>query len=388
MKYLLLGAGLRGTSIAHDLLYHAEGTTRLHIFDADTETPDELAARLDDPRVTTTAGDIRDNDTVGPLMADADVTLSTVNYWFNADLAALAVANRCHFLDLGGNKDIVARELELHEEAKEAGVTIVPACGLAPGLAGILGYWLADQLDEVTTVRLRVGGLPADPLPPMNYKVAFPVQELINQYIEPAVVIRGGKLQTVPSLTELEPVTFPEPYGELEAFLTGGGTSTLPQSLLGRVPDLDSKTIRYRGHCAQVRLLHELGLTGSTPVEIDGARIAPRKVLAHCMDRALALPGDDVVLVLCWAEGWRDGKATRHSVRIVDRHDRNTDLSAMMRMTGFPTAIIATMLASGEINAPGARRQELIVPGDRMLAELRRRNVAVEDWESEPGAPA
>ena len=388
MKYLLLGTGLQGTAIAHDLLNFAERTTALHLMDADAEALSALASRLDDQRITTTCGDVTDATVVGPLTAEADVAISAVNYWFNADLAEVAVANRCHFLDLGGNNDIVAREFALDDAAREAGVTIVPDCGLAPGLAGILGYWLADGLDEVSCVRLRVGGLPREPRPPMNYKIVFSVQGLINEYIEPAVVIRDGRLQNVPSLTELEPLTFPEPFGELEAFQTSGGTSTLPQSLLGRVPDLDYKTIRYRGHCAQVRLLHQLGLTDNRPVDIGGVTISPRKVLAHCLDRTLTVPGEDVVLVLCWAEGMRDGQAVRHSVRIIDRHDPVTELSAMMRMTGFPAAIIASMLAAGEINAPGAQRQELVVPGDRMLAELRRRGIEVEEWTSDPGAPA
>jgi len=93
---------------------------------------------------------------------------------------------------------------------------MIPDCGLAPGLAGILGYWLADGLDRAESLKLRVGGLPADPVPPMNYKVVFSVQGLINEYIEPAVVIRDGRLQTVPSLSELETLVFPEPFGELE----------------------------------------------------------------------------------------------------------------------------------------------------------------------------
>jgi lysine 6-dehydrogenase len=283
----------------------------------------------------------------------------------------------------------VAREFELDGAARQRGVAIVPDTGLAPGLAGILGYWLVDGLEKPEALRLRVGGLPADPRPPMNYKVVFSVEGLINEYIEPAVVIRDGRLQTVPSLSELEHLVFPAPFGELEAFQTSGGTSTLPRTLAGRIPNLDYKTIRYKGHCAQVRLLHELGLTDSRPVEFPGGKVAPRQMLAHRMNAALDLPGDDVVLVLCEVEGWNaDGKAVRKSVRIIDRHDPVNDTSAMMRMTGYPAAIIARMLASGEIAERGALCQEKVVPGDRMVAELKSRGVAIEVWESAPGEPA
>lgn len=389
MKYLLLGAGLQGTAMAFDLLTQAEGTTGLMIFDANAEALATLTARLDDPRVQTTCGDVRDAELIGPLMAEADVALSAVNYWFNADLASLAVENRAHFLDLGGNNDIVAREFELHDRAQEMGVSVVPDCGLAPGLAGILGYHLVDRLEKPESLKLRVGGLPADPLPPMNYKVVFSVQGLINEYIEPAVVIRNGRLQTVPSLSELEHLTFPAPFGELEAFQTSGGTSTLPQTLLGRLPDLDYKTIRYKGHCAQFRLLHELGLTDAVPQEFPGGKVSPRELLARVMDTKLDLPGEDVVLVLCEAEGFdAEGQGVRHSIRIIDRHDAANNISAMMRMTGYPAAIIAAMLASGEIKAPGAQCQESIVPGERMIAELRRRGVEIEEFSGVPGEPA
>ncbi len=389
MKYLLLGAGLQGTAIAHDLLKQAEGTSGLTVVDGNADSLEKLATRLNDPRLVTVCGDVRDGEIIAPLMAEAAVAISAVNYWYNADLAALAVAGKAHFLDLGGNNDIVAREFQLDEDAKTAGVTIVPDCGLAPGLAGILGYWLVDGLEKADSLKLRVGGLPANPLPPMNYKVVFSVQGLINEYMEPAIVIRNGKLRTVPSLSELETLRFPEPFGELEAFQTSGGTSTLPQTLAGRVPDLDYKTIRYKGHCAQFKLLFELGLCDSKPRIGSEGKMSPREMLAQLMDEKLALPGPDVVLLQAEVVGFENGdQAIRRTVRIIDHHDEQNDISAMMRMTGYPAAIIAQLLASGEISAPGAKQQELIVPGDRMIELLRERGVNIEIFENQPGEPA
>jgi lysine 6-dehydrogenase len=389
LNYLLLGAGLQGTAIAFDLLHHAPDTRKLVIVDADKANLAALADRLKDERVITVCSDVRDQDAMAPLMTAADVAISAVNYWFNATLATVAVENRAHFLDLGGNNDIVAQEFELDDQAVAKGVTVIPDCGLAPGLAGILGYWLVDSLDRTESLKLRVGGLPANPLPPMNYKVVSSVQGLINEYIEPAVVIREGRLKTVPSLSELETLVFPDPYGELEAFQTSGGTSTLPRTLAGRVPNLDYKTIRFKGHCAQFRLLAELGLCDSTPREFRDGKVAPREVLASLMEEKLDLPGEDVVLLLAEAEGWTSSdQAVRKAVRIIDHHDQTNNISAMMRMTGYPAAIIAWMLASGEIKAPGARCQELVVPGDRMVEELRRRGVAIEVMNSDPGGPA
>jgi lysine 6-dehydrogenase len=388
VKYLLLGAGLQGTAIAWDLLRQVDDTEALTIVDRDQGALDRIAAHLgDDARLALVRGDVSESAEIAPHVEQASTVISAVNYWLNDDLTALAIAHGAHFLDLGGNNDIVARQLARDQAARAAGVTILPDTGLAPGLAGILGWHLAGSLDPCESVRLRVGGLPRRPQPPLNYQLVFSVQGLINEYIEDCVVIRGGQIGHVPGLSELESITFPEPFGDLEAFQTSGGTSTLPQSLLGRVNSLDYKTIRYRGHCEQIRLLQDLGMTSSEPEQIDGAWIAPRAMLARRLEAMLPREGDDVVLLLAEAEGHADGQAVRRSIRIIDHNDPATGLSAMMRMTGFPTAIMARMLATGEVTAPGARPQETVVPAERLLDELARRGVAVEQWSSDPSHP-
>ena len=393
MKYLLLGAGLQGTAIAWDLLRQVDDTTLLVVVDRDPAALERLGARCgQDERLTLHTGDVEENAALAPLMAAADTAISAVNYWFNDDLTALAIAHGAHFLDLGGNNEIVARQFARDEAARAAGVTVVPDTGLAPGLAGILGWHLAQSMETCEAVSLRVGGLPTNPRPPLEYQVVFSVQGLINEYIEDCVVIRDGEIRTVPGLSELETLTFPEPFGELEAFQTSGGTSTLPQSLLGRVQSLDYKTIRYRGHGEKIRLLCDLGLTAGEPVEVDGAWVSPRNLLARQLQAVLPREGDDVVLLLAVAEGFAPGpgdtppRAVRRSIRIIDHNAPDTGLSAMMRMTGFPAAIIARLLASGEVDAPGALPQETIIPAERMLAELQRRGVQVEQWESDPAA--
>ncbi|MFH2051729.1 MAG: saccharopine dehydrogenase C-terminal domain-containing protein [bacterium] len=389
MKYVLFGAGLQGTAMAFDLLKHARGTTSVVAVDANPDALSALSAKLDDPRLTTVAGDVSDPALTAPLLAGADVALSAVNYWFNDDLAGLAIAAGAHFLDLGGNNDVVAREFARSDEARDRGVAVVPDCGLAPGLAGILGYHLATGLERCRSLKLRVGGLPARPLPPMNYKVVFSVQGLINEYVEPALVIRDGQVRTIPSLTELETLRFPEPFGELEAFQTSGGISTLPQTLEGRVDNLDYKTIRYKGHCAQFRLLNELGLCDAGPRSFSGGAVSPREMLAAVMQEKLDLPGPDVVLLLAEAEGWdEDGRPVRRSIRIIDHADQENGISAMMRMTGYPAAIIARMLAAGDVTRRGTLNQELVVPADAMIAELRRRQVDVQEFSGDPGEPA
>src|SRR5262249_1219664 len=153
-----------------------------------------------------------------------------------------------NFCDLGGNDAIVRKELLLDEFAKERGIAIVPDCGLAPGLVSILTAAATEGLDDIYEIRLRVGGIPVEPQPPLEYSLAFSVDGLINEYVEDANVIIDGKPTVVPALTNVEEIEFPQPFGVLEAFCTSGGVSTLTETFQNRVQHLDYKTIRYKGH--------------------------------------------------------------------------------------------------------------------------------------------
>src|ERR1044072_7174306 len=134
-------------------------------------------------------------------------------------------------------------------------------------MVSVLAMHGAREVDQLDEIHIRVGGLPQNPRPPLDYQIVFSVEGLINEYVERARVIREGQLVEVESLTELETLDFPDPYGRMEAFQTSGGTSTLPETFAGRVKELDYKTIRYPGHCARFRLLLALRLATSETVE-------------------------------------------------------------------------------------------------------------------------
>src|SRR5690606_38880784 len=170
-------------------------------------------------------------------------------------------------------------QLKLDAEAKAAGVNIIPDCGLAPGMVSVLAAHGAAEFDLVEKINIRVGGLPQEPKTPLKYQLVFSVEGLINEYIESARVIRDGKIAEVESMTELESLEF-EGFPPLEAFQTSGGTSTLPDTFLGKVRDLDYKTIRYAGHCDKFKTMIDHGLCSSDEVVVDFQNVTPRKVFA------------------------------------------------------------------------------------------------------------
>jgi lysine 6-dehydrogenase len=377
MRMLVLGAGQMGRAAAYDMCRQPD-VESVVIADVDGKKAAGAAefARCD--CVAPLELNVRDRGAVLCAMREADAVLGAVSYTVNLGLSRLAIEARVHFNDMGGNNSVVADQLKLDADAKSAGVSIIPDTGLAPGMVSILAMHGVRSMDEVESVRLRVGGLPKHPRPPLNYMLVFSVQGLINEYVEPCVAIRGGELvDDIDPLVDIEEIEFPAPFGRLEAFNTSGGTSTLPQTLLGLVRELDYKTIRYPGHGSTMRAMLELGLMDDTPVEAGGVSVSPRAVLETLIEKNVPTGSDDLVLVRVSVEGTRSGAPVRAVYEMIDESDERTGLTAMMRGTAFPASIVCLMMARGETPS-GAVPQELAVEPDRFIEEFLARGMPLE----------
>lgn len=380
MKVLVLGAGRMGYGAVYDLIKNSADVENVTVADMDATKAKAVADAVDPARVTPREIDISDYEAARDLMRGHESVISCVNYWYNVALSKAAIEVGANFCDLGGNNYIVDDQLGLDAEAKAAGVSIIPDCGLAPGMVSILVMHGARQFDELREIHIRVGGLPQDPQPPLDYQLVFSVEGLINEYIETARVIRDGELRQVESMTELEELTF-DGFPPLEAFQTSGGTSTLPESFLGKVSDLDYKTIRYAGHCDKFRTMIKLGLCSSDEIVADFQKVAPRKVFGRLLEMHLPADQPDYVLVRVEFAGVAGGLEKRFRYDIVDKLDPQTGLSAMMRTTAFPASIIAQMMARGDVFERGATPQEKAIDPDKFVAELDRRNIKVRMYE-------
>lgn len=376
MKILVLGAGRMGHGAAFDLIHNSPGVDSVTIADFDLKKAEAVAEQVGTDRITAHHVDAGNQSDVARLMAHHDAAISCVNYWYNESLSRAAIDTNTHLCDLGGNNYVVDSQLALDEEAKAAGVSIIPDCGLAPGMVSILAMHGAAKFDTVDEIHIRVGGLPQDPQPPLNYQLVFSVEGLINEYIEVARVIRDGKIIEVPSMTELESLEF-DGFPELEAFQTSGGTSTLPDTFLGKIKELDYKTIRYAGHCDKFKTMIDLGLCSSDEILVDYQKVKPRKVFGDLLQKYLPADGPDYVLVRLEFVGVKDDSSKTLRYDIVDKHDDSTGLSAMMRTTAFPASIIAQMMAKGDVLRRGATPQEKAIDPDKFVAELERRDIRI-----------
>lgn len=376
MKILVLGAGRMGLGAVFDLAHNSPDVEAITVADFDLKKAEEVAEKVESPLVTAQRIDVSNVSETVELMKPHDSAISCVNYWYNLELSKAAIATNTNFCDLGGNNYIVDEQLALDEEAKNAGISIIPDCGLAPGMVSILAMHGARKFDEIEEIHIRVGGLPQKPKTALQYQLVFSVEGLINEYIEVARVIRNGEITEVESMTEIETLAF-DGFPPLEAFQTSGGTSTLPDTFLGKIKELDYKTIRYSGHCERFKTMIDLGLCSSEEILVDYARITPRKVFGELLTRHLPADEPDYVLVRLEFVGKTGGTTKRLRYDIVDRQDETTGLSAMMRTTAFPASIIAQMMAKGEVLERGATPQEKAIDPDKFVAELERRNIKI-----------
>lgn len=377
MRYLVLGAGQQGRAIAFDLLRDDEAEVVLA--DNDPDALEDVYSWLDDPRVDLEPIDGESREEVRAAMEDIDVAVSALPYRFNVALTEDAILTGTHLIDLGGNNDVVEAQFQFDPAAREAGVVVIPDCGLAPGLANYLAADACERLTRIDQLKIRVGGLPQRPQGELEYMLTFNVEGLLNEYSEPCLIVRDRETMEVEPLTEIERITFPDPWGELEAFHTSGGLSTLPRTIGHKVDNMDYKTLRYPGHGEKMRALFEQGLFSREPRETSAGPVVPRDLLAKMVEEDCTYPETDVVLVRVYAQGSKNNVPLMARLQIVDRFDKENGITAMMRMTGYPTAILAQMIARGDVTERGVVPGERAIPMDIFRSELKSRDIHVEE---------
>lgn len=380
MRFLVLGGGLQGSAAAFDLLRMSDASVTLA--DAAPEQLPEFLRPYRGKRLAVLKVDARDASNLRDVMRGHAAVLCALPYYFDFEMAQLAVDLGIHFADLGGNTEIVRRQETLDDVARRKGVSVMPDCGLAPGMVNIFAAEGMRRLDRTDIVRLYVGGLPQHPEPPLNYAVVYSLEGVLDYYTTPSCVLRHGVLTEVDALSEVEPVSFPPPVGELEAFHTGGGISTMPWRFADGVQTMEYKTLRYPGHAAIMRAVRDLGLLGAEPVEVKGTPVVPRDAFIAVVSPKLRKPNvKDLVALRVVVTGVKGGKPRTVSFRLLDFYDAEHGMSAMMRTTGYSLAITALMQAEARI-APGAKPAYEVMPYGAYVSELKNRGIVVQEEET------
>ena len=387
--YAVLGGGRQGTAAAYDMAKWGDAE-RVLIADISADAAEASAARVNDligrPIVAPVQLDVTDHAALVEVLTPVDSFLSAVPYWNNPGITDAAIEARACMTDLGGKTDLVLEQLKRSDEARAAGIAVIPDCGQVPGMGTSLTVYAMSLLDETDEILMWDGGNPLHPKPPFNYTLTFNIAGLTNEYYGVAHFIRDGKRVEVPTFLpeDYETVDFGGEIGLMEAFVAGGGTSTMPWTFEGKLKTLWNKTLRWPGHFAEWRAYTIAGLLAEEPIEVDGQSVVPRDLLHAVLDPKIrAQPGDpDLVIVRIIAKGRKNGQEATVKVELIDRFDPETGFTAMERTTGWDGALKAIMNAQGR-TPRGVNPAELAVSGPEYAAELRKRGFRLTEGSSD-----
>jgi len=378
-KYCIIGSGRQGTAAAYDIVSHGEPES-LTIIDSNNhnlEKCKDKIKKLTNFDVDIINIDINDENRLIKSLLDIDIFLSSVPYKFNLYLTDVAIKSKTSMVDLGGHTNNVIKQLEKSKEAKEAGITIVPDCGMGPGMNVSMALLAMEGFDKVEEVRVWDGGLPQEPNPPWNYNLFFNIAGLTNEYDGNAYFLRDGKVTEVPCFEDIEILEF-DSIGNLEAAVTSGGLSTMPWTYENKIKLLENKTLRYSGHWQQMIAFRQLGLFREDKLKIENVEISPRDFYHSLLEPQLEQDNlKDICIMRTKAIGILNGQKSIKTIECIEKYDEHTEFLAMEMWTGFHASMVMQHIASSKIES-GAYPIEAALSGHDFYNYALSRNYKIE----------
>ncbi len=347
MNVLVLGCGRIGSTIIRDLANNPK-ITEIHAVDADAQTLARLNTTGLKAKISKHHIELRDKTKLLEVSSKADLMCGALPGALGEEAIRMALEAGLSLIDVAFTP---VDPYKYDMNAQDADVTIIPQCGVAPGLTNILVGHGKTLLDEMEEVRIFVGGLPQNPKPPLNYTITWSPSDLLEMYTRPAQMVKDGRIEEADPISDVKEDVF-EGAGKLEHFRTGG-LGTLARSY-PHVKLMEERTIRYPGHASAMSLLGQLGFYGREPIAVNGTRVSPRNVTSQLLTRFLTDPNvRDMVVFRVEVSGKRKFAAHRIRYDLLDKYDEGTGTTAMARTTAYTCTAVTILLAEGKITKRG-----------------------------------
>lgn len=387
-KVLLIGCGMQAYGAALDTIKFGN-PKELILADAFPEMITKLEAFLrkhsKPQKITSLKLDAGDINATAKAAAGCDLILNTAPYKYAVDITKAAIKAKVPMVDLGGDTDMVLKQLELSNEAKAAGITIIPDCGMGPGMTNITVGHAMEILDTADEIITRDGGIPLNGKAPMYYHLVFAIETLTNEYTGMTTQLRNGELIDIPPMAEIEQCNLPV-VGHVEATHGMGMLSTLPWTYKSRVKNLENKFVRYPGHLAIWQNMRDLGFFSREELKTENGMFQPRAMTKAVLEKYLMPKGGekDISFIQTISKGkTKDGKKVQIEHWIADYSDPKTGLTSMQRTTGFTASIVGQMIVSGELKEKGVLPPELGVPKMPFFKHIQERGFEFK-WSQKP----
>ncbi|MBT5877131.1 MAG: hypothetical protein HOH43_27165 [Candidatus Latescibacteria bacterium] len=376
MRILILGGGLMGPAAAYNAMIDPDvlGVT---VCDLSGEQLDSCRERLSGKpganKVSYRALDLNDRAAAVSVMSDHDAIVAALPRAASLLAVPEALEAGTPLVDLTRIPDDTLAQMK--EESVDSEGFIVLGCGLEPGLTEIVARYLAETMDHADELHIKCGGIPKHPAPPLSYKIVFGGRHLPLRDTD-SHVVSDGILTTVPRYSGVESVTF-EGVGECQAWHEGFMPWLLELDALKDISQGTQKTVRWPGYAEKVTALKEMGMLSMEPIEVDGVTVIPKHVLdAVNYEYVKMQPEDrDITTFRVEVSGVRDGETVHTRADMVDHFDETLGFTSMARTTAFTAAIVARMIARGDLKHPGTPfiTPEQVISGplfDRLISDL------------------
>ncbi|NOY99152.1 MAG: hypothetical protein GXP40_08120, partial [Chloroflexi bacterium] len=358
MKILLLGVGMQGKATLHDLANSPE-VTQVIAADANFDDLQAYAQSLDNAKITPIRLDVRERDAVSAQMKKVDAVIVLLPQGFRLDILNLAIENGIHFIE---TSYALPEYAHLGTLAEARGITILPECGLDPGIDLVLAGQAIRELDEVHELHAYGTGVPEPAAAdnPIKYKISWTFAGVLSAYQRPAKMLKDGKVihlspSEMFSPENMHTITL-DSLGEMEAYYNGDAVKYLDILNIAKTTVSTGRySLRWPGHAAFWKKMVDLGFLSEEPITVGGQKVSPRQFVHDLLEPQLHYaPNErDVAGIRIDARGLKDGNCKRIIYQMIDRRDLETGLLAMQRTVGYTASIGAQMVLRGDITKRG-----------------------------------
>jgi lysine 6-dehydrogenase len=381
MKIIVLGAGMMGRAVVHDL-GGAREVQRIVVADFDRGRAHEVARKFGRGKARGSFADVRDTARLAGLLRGSDVVVNCTQFHWNLEVMRAALTARNDYMDLGGLYHMTRKQFALDRDFRRIGRIAIAGMGGAPGVTNVMARALSDPLDRVHSIRVYNAGADQQRYDsPIAY--TFSIATILDELTTPPIVFENGRFVEKPLLSDPEPGKFPAPIGRIVLrHSIHSELGTLPISFAKKgIREVFFK-INYEPQL--VNLVRELTLTGFTsrePIPVNGTSVAPRAVLLALLGKhATKKTPLDVEALRVVVSGTENGRRSAVAMEMWADHSARPQLSAVARDTGFPAAIAAVMRGRGEIQGIGVQAPENVVPPKPFFTELKQRGFRFRRW--------
>jgi lysine 6-dehydrogenase len=381
MKVFVLGAGMMGRAVVHDLA-GAREAKQIVVGDFDRGRAVEVSGKFGRGRARAVFADVRDTGGLAKLLRGSDVVVNCTQYNWNLDVMRAALAARVNYMDLGGLYHMTKKQFALDGDFRRIGRLAIAGMGGAPGITNVMARALADPLDRVESIRVYNAGADQQKYDsPVAY--TFSIATILDELTMPPIAFENGRYVEKPMLSDPEPGKFPPPIGNIVLrHSIHSELGTLAESFRNKgVREVFFK-INYEPQLVNlVRNLVQTGFTSREPIAVNGTRVAPRAVLLALLQKhATTKTPRDVEALRVVVVGRRGKQRAGAAMEMWADYSTRPQLSAVARDTGFPAAVAAVMFCRGEIRGTGVEAPENVVPPEPFFAELKKRGFRFRSW--------